>query len=241
MLRPLLNQIYVSAIFPAFERQNCLGLGRRLARLRRFEELSPAENRELQNAALARIVKHAYERSPFYRDRFDQAGVQPSDAFSPGDLAKVPMLTREEIRESLDRIRSRDYQPEQLLKAATGGTTDTPVPIWRSLESVREKVAVQWRFNQWAGYSPGDKVFYLWGARQDYKENPSWRWRLYDRTLMRRVWAPTSLFNREVLESYRKLLNEFQPRAIFAYPTPLALFCALFELNSCCHYLRFKV
>jgi phenylacetate-CoA ligase len=87
-------------------------------------------------------------------------------------------------------------------------------------------MAVQWRFNSWAGFHPGDKVFYLWGARQDFAERPSWRWRLYDRHLMRQVWAPTSLFNDAVLESYRQTLNEFRPRIVYAYPTPLALFCA---------------
>jgi phenylacetate-CoA ligase len=72
---------------------------------------------------------------------------------------------------------------------------------------------------------PGDKVFALWGAQQDLNPNPSWRWRFYDRYLMRRVWAPTSLMNPTVLESYRQLLNDFRPKVVYAYPTPLALFC----------------
>jgi phenylacetate-CoA ligase len=72
---------------------------------------------------------------------------------------------------------------------------------------------------------PGDKVFYLWGAVSDFASNPSWRWRAYERYLMRRVWAPTSLFNEQVLAGYLEQLNHFQPRVIYAYPTPLALFC----------------
>src|SRR5205823_12639505 len=111
-----------------------------------------------------------------------------------------------------------------LKQSATGGTTDAPVPFYRDLESLREKTAVQVHFDSWAGYLPGDKVFYLWGARSDYAQNPSWRWRLYDRLLMRRVWAPTSLLNEEILESHRKSLNRLKPKVIYAYPTPLALF-----------------
>jgi phenylacetate-CoA ligase len=88
---------------------------------------------------------------------------------------------------------------------------------------IPEKSAMQSRFDTWAGMWPGDKVFYLWGARIDFVEKPSWRWKLYDRHLMRRVWAPTSVFNEEVLESYRQTLNDFRPRIIYAYPTPLAL------------------
>jgi phenylacetate-CoA ligase len=134
-------------------------------------------------------------------------------------------LTRDDIRANLSEMRSTQFSAEDLREAATGGTTDTPVPILRSADSIREKNAVQLCFNSWAGFLPGDKVFYLWGARQDFAQNPSWRWRLYDRHLMRQVWAPTSLFNDSVLESYRESLNQLKPRVIYAYPTPLALFC----------------
>jgi phenylacetate-CoA ligase len=48
---------------------------------------------------------------------------------------------------------------------------------------------------------------------------------------MRQVWAPTSLFNETVLESYRQMMNEFRPRIVYAYPTPLALLCEY--LRSC--------
>jgi phenylacetate-CoA ligase len=74
-------------------------------------------------------------------------------------------------------------------------------------------------------------VLYLWGARTDFAQNPSWRWRAYERYLMRRVWLPVSLFNEEIFEHYREELNSFRPRAIFSYCTPLQLFCEY--LRSC--------
>jgi phenylacetate-CoA ligase len=74
-------------------------------------------------------------------------------------------------------------------------------------------------------------VFRLWGAQQDFHPNPSWRWRFYDRHILRNVWAPTSLLNPNILEKYRQLLNEFRPKIIYAYPTPLALFCE--HLQGC--------
>jgi phenylacetate-CoA ligase len=197
----------------------------------RQEKLPLSENRSTQWASLARLLQYAYEFSPFYRRRFEAAGMRPGQILGQADFAKFPALTRDDIREHLPEIRSQCYRQDELTTAATGGTTDTPVPIERSPDSVREKVAIQWQFNGWAGYRPGDKVFYLWGARQDYVENPSWRWRLYDRYLMRRVWAPTSLFNEAVLESYRQMMNDFRPRIVYAYPTPLALFCDY--LKSC--------
>lgn len=220
-----INRLYVSGILPLLEPLTHRGLATKLAMMNRLEKNSLKENTEVQHQALQKLLQHAYESSPFYRRRFEDAGISAADFKSPACLSAIPPLSRDDIRSNLDKIRSDRYPKESLWPAATGGTTDTPVPLLRDPESVRNKIAVQQEFDSWAGFLPGDKVLYLWGARSDYSENPSWRWRLYDRHLMRRVWAPTSLFNAGVLESYRRSMNDFRPRTVYAYPTPLYLFC----------------
>ena len=221
----LLNWAYTNVIYPIAEPGSYRGLRARMKRLEERESLSLEENAKLQWADLTKLLKHAYETSPFYQERFRSHGIQLNQIQCPNDLKAIPPLTRQDLKNHLQTIRSTAFAPDQLESAATGGTTDTPVPIVRSKESIQWKSAVQFRFDAWAGMKPGDKVFYLWGARQDYSENPSWKWRIYDQYLMRRVWAPTSLFNRDVLESYRQRINEFRPAVIYAYPTPLTLFC----------------
>jgi phenylacetate-coenzyme A ligase PaaK-like adenylate-forming protein len=221
----LLNQAYIRMILPALHNQNYAGLAHRLRNYSRLEENTLGQNRELQWEGLLRLVEHAYNTTLFYRHRLDEVGLTPRTITGPSDFARIPLLTRDDLRDRLSELQSNRFSREGLAQAATGGTTDTPVPILRSRASLPEKNAVQLSFNHWAGFLPGDKVFYLWGARQDFAQNPTWRWRLYDRYLMRQVWAPTSLFNDAVLESYRQSLNRFKPRVIYAYPTPLALFC----------------
>ncbi len=223
--RRLLNWTYTQVLYPSLEPSTYKGLSARLKELRKREQLSLRENLDLQWQDVVKILKHAQKTSPFYQRRFAEAGLNVVKIQSPEELKKIPPLTREDLRMHLKEIQSQQFKGEDLQTAATGGTTDTPVPILRSKESVAWKSAVQWRFNAWAGMYPGDKAFYLWGARQDYSENPSWRWRFYENHLMRRVWAPTSLFNTKVFETYREMLNYFRPRIIYAYPTPLALFC----------------
>jgi phenylacetate-CoA ligase len=221
----LLNRAYLSMALPFFEPRSFRDAASRFRKYEQLEKLSLAENKDRQWKSLLRLLLYSYQNSPFYRRRFEEAGLHPSSIQSPLDLQKFPVLTREDIAHHLDGLQSSEYERASLQQAATGGTTDTPVPILRSPVSVYEKAAVQLRFNAWAGFLPGDKVFNLWGARQDYSENPSWRWRLYDRHLMRRVWAPTSILNPQVLESHRQLLNKLRPRIVYAYPTPLSLFC----------------
>jgi phenylacetate-CoA ligase len=221
----LLNRAYIRIVNPVLNGKMYQGAGRRLKDLQRLERMSLSENENRQWQAVSRLLQHAYDSTPFYRERFELVGAKPVDINSFEDLQKIPVLTREDIRHNSEGLWSRRYSKESLLMAATGGTTDTPVPLLRSPECLGEKLAVQFHFNSWAGMWPGDKVFRLWGAQQDFNPNPSWRWRFYDRYLMRRVWAPTSLMNSAVLESYRQLLNVFRPKIVYAYPTPLTLFC----------------
>lgn len=231
------NWVYIHGLFPLLDRQKNNKLGRRMSRYERRERQALADNQSLQWRELRALVQHAYDSTSFYRRRFQEAGLQPGDLRTPQDFSRIPILTRDDIREHLPELTSSSYRQEQLMSSATGGTTDTPMRFVRDLRCLREKAAVQGRFDAWAGLQPGDKTFYLWGARSDYSQNPSGRWLMYERYLMRRVWAPTSLLNPQVLESYRQSLNRFRPKVVYTYPTPLALLCEyLQETGLPCHH-----
>lgn len=216
--------IYTRAILPATS-PAARGVARHLADLRRLEKASVEENLQRQWAAVGRLLQHAFEHCPFYRRRFDEAGLTPAAIRHPDDLTRLPVLTRAEVRANLAGLCSDAYRPEQLLASASGGTTDMPVPLMREPATLPRRMANQQRFWEWAGAGPGSKVFWLWGAQNDFSLHPSWRWHLYDRYLMRRVWAPTAPLNPDVFERYRQQLNRFRPDAIMAYPTPLFLLC----------------
>ncbi len=221
---PLFNAAYLKVFLPLMHADVYEGVGRRWDRYAERERLTLRQNLDLQWQELQRLVAHAYATTPFYKRRLDEAGLQVKDLQSPADLRRLPVLTKQDIQGGFDDLWSRDYDRSQLLGAATGGTTDTPVPLLRDRDCTRERMALRLRFNAWAGLFPGDKVFWLWGARTDFPQDPSWRWKFYDRHLMRRHWAPTSLLNEQVLAQYKRELSEFRPQAIIAYPTPLALF-----------------
>ena len=50
-----------------------------------------------QDKRVRKLVKRAYE-IPFYRKRFDEAGVKPEDIRTGDDLSKLPLLTKDELR-----------------------------------------------------------------------------------------------------------------------------------------------
>ena len=60
---------------------------------------SSAELRDHQLKGLQWTVAHAYNGSPFYRRRLEQAGVAPGDIRSLEDIGKLPITTADDLRE----------------------------------------------------------------------------------------------------------------------------------------------
>jgi phenylacetate-CoA ligase len=56
--------------------------------------------RRLQGERLKETVRRAYECVPFYRRKFDEAGVHPSQINSIDDIVKLPFTTKEDFREN---------------------------------------------------------------------------------------------------------------------------------------------
>ncbi|MBW2109061.1 MAG: phenylacetate--CoA ligase [Deltaproteobacteria bacterium] len=59
---------------------------------------SEQELKALQLEGLKRTVRHAYEGSPFYRKRLDEAGVSPADIRSLDDLRRLPLTTADDLK-----------------------------------------------------------------------------------------------------------------------------------------------
>ncbi len=64
-------------------------------------ECMPEEKlRELQLERLKQVVKRAYEKVPFYRKKFDEAGLKPEDIKSLEDVKYIPFTSKVDMREA---------------------------------------------------------------------------------------------------------------------------------------------
>ncbi len=65
-----------------------------------MEDLNHSEElRRLQEEGLRWTLEHAYNNSEFYRNRFKQAGIKPSDIKGLEDLRRLPFTTADDLRE----------------------------------------------------------------------------------------------------------------------------------------------
>src|ERR1051325_4268602 len=64
------------------------------------EALPPERLRAIQLAKLQRAVASAWERSPFYRRRWEQHGVSPAAIQSLADVRRLPVVRKEDFEAS---------------------------------------------------------------------------------------------------------------------------------------------
>ena len=64
-----------------------------------FEKFSPEDRAAYQDAALQKIVHHAYANAAAMRQKFDDSGVRPDDIRTVKDLERLPITEKHELAE----------------------------------------------------------------------------------------------------------------------------------------------
>ena len=115
-------------------------------------------------ARLRQVMAHAYAKAPFYRNKWDQAGIHPDQVRSLEDFERVPVVTKAELRQSQARAEPfGDYlcidDSEVHHIHGTSGTTGRPTVFaigrddWQAIANSQARV--MWGM----GVRPGDIVF----------------------------------------------------------------------------------
>ena len=144
----------------------------------RRETMDPDERDEQILARIQQVMAYAWDNAPFYRKKWDEAGIHPSSIRTLADFEKVPVVRKEEIR--ADQLANQPFgsylcvDPTDVKHInGTSGTTGRPTAFglnhsdWRSVANAHARV-------MWAmGIRPSDTVligsplslyFGSWGA-----------------------------------------------------------------------------
>src|SRR5262249_13664145 len=101
-----------------------------LAYLREFErtQFLPAEAlRDLQERRLRALLDHAYRNCPFYRERFERAGLVPGDVRRLEDLRALPVLEKQDLQERREALVAQSWPRTDLIRGQTSGSTGMPL------------------------------------------------------------------------------------------------------------------
>ena len=143
----------------------------------RSQYLPPDHLLDMTWRRLRNIVRHAYDKCPYYRQLFDAEGIHPDYLKDLKDLAALPILEKRQIQQNRDEMVACDWPKTDLIANQTGGSTGRPISFFLSRDRLRSRSAGVWRHNRWASYDIGDKVALIWGSarpsRKVLEESPS--------------------------------------------------------------------
>ncbi|MFO0930461.1 MAG: hypothetical protein U0736_26110 [Gemmataceae bacterium] len=197
----------------------------------RTQFLSPDELRDLQWRRLQTLLAHAYADCPFYRRRFDAAGVHPGDLRGLDDLRGLPILEKRDIQQDGADMVARSWPRDDLIRNQTGGSTGTPITFYLSHDRKCSRAAATLRHNGWAGWRVGDRAAVIWGAPQD-RPADGW-WPRFKQTLLREpLWLDTAALTEATMTRFQTLLHQFRPRILQAYARSAVLFARWLEATG---------
>jgi phenylacetate-CoA ligase len=127
------------------------------------ERLSLDELRTTQLERLRWTLWHAYTNVPFYRGKFDQAGVHPDDCRDLSDLAKFPHTTKQDLRDNYPFGMFAVPQDQVRRIHASSGTTGKPTVVGYTQQDIDTWSTVMARSIFAAGGRPGHKVHNAYG------------------------------------------------------------------------------
>jgi phenylacetate-CoA ligase len=132
-------------------------------------DLDEEQLKEIQLKGLQWTVRHVFDHSLFYRNKFDEAGIRPEDVRSLNDLQHLPLVDKDDLLQEYPfPLRSVAYKDIVRIHASSGTTgkrkvlcyTQKDIDVWASLFA---------RCYQMAGLTRHDRVqiavgYGLWTA-----------------------------------------------------------------------------
>lgn len=218
--------------YPLWIWKNRSSLLKILRELEESQYLSPEAAEELQWGRFKAMIRYAFENCPYYRKRYEAAGVRPEDIRDRRDLLGIPVLNKAEIQAWAPQMISKRFAPGELLRDMTGGSTGSPLIFYYDRSRRDSRNAATIRHNRWAGWEIGNKVALLWGAARDVDGQKGRKERLKNVLLNRSLLLDASSIDRERMASFAAGLIRFQPKVLLGYANTLAFFARYLRENG---------
>ncbi|MDP3930251.1 MAG: hypothetical protein Q8R57_14615 [Bacteroidota bacterium] len=184
-----------------------------------FDSLSKTD--EMQWSAVKLLLEHSFKFVPYYRNLLKSIGANPNDFKSWSDFQKLPLLTKEIIRQNPKDFISDLVDPRRLNLMTTGGSTGNPLGFFR--EPVMDKIERAFMYHQWGrvGYKEGARRVILRGE-------PVKGGRLFYKHRFDNIWLMSSYhLSVDHIEDYVSELNKIKPKFFHVYPTSFIIFTQL--------------
>lgn len=204
-------------------------VGAKLKELRHNDHLDETAIRQLQDTKLQRLVQHCYRTVPYYTHLFDNLGLKPEQIKNRQDLAQIPILTKQTIRDNYNDLFSTAISPKRWRKSSTGGSTGMPLKFCTDTNEWSSWKASTLRAWEWYGLQLGDKIFSLGGSSINKKKQLLSFKGLYDRVIMRNYkYSSADVTDESMQRNYVEMMK-LKPTALRGYGSALYILARYIE------------
>ncbi|MFX0196548.1 MAG: phenylacetate--CoA ligase family protein [Candidatus Hodarchaeota archaeon] len=171
---------------------------------------------DIQMKKLKKLLRHAYQKVPYYTKLFDERGLEPDHFQHFHDLLKLPVLTKKDVRANFDLLQVQNNQQYLPRQRQTSGSTGEPL-IFNADQSSHSSIwASNWRAFSAGGFSLGEPIMTLSGGALMPRTTPL-KQKIYA-FCMNMLQLPAYHLSDEVIESYIAILRKRRNRSyLFAY------------------------
>ena len=144
-------------VLPLADRLGGRRVSRELHRLRALQWQAPDQQADRALARLRALLAHAAAHVPYYRDAMARVGITPADVRTLGDLARVPITTKAQLRaEPPERLVADNVPARRRQRMKTSGSTGLPLEFYWDRRS-RDRYLAGYLFSlEWAGTAVWD-------------------------------------------------------------------------------------
>lgn len=186
------------------------------------EKKSIEEVKEYQFNELKKIVNIAYNHTKFYRMKYDNANFNPTDLHTIEDIEKIPLLTKDEIRNhNLEMIDDR-LDIKKLIKGVTSGTTGKALELYADKKTMsREYASISYQWKR-VGFMPGDGKVEFRGFIEDDRDYIHFP----DNNILRINIIKINVKN---INKIIKKINQLNYKFIHGYPSAIYKFAKILQ------------
>tara|TARA_R110001583_G_scaffold154316_1_gene306003 strand:- start:37762 stop:40371 length:2610 start_codon:yes stop_codon:yes gene_type:complete len=211
----LYTRLISSLVFPLHERLKDHKSVAIRKSLEQSQWYSPEAITTLQQQKLKAFITKVYQTVPYYRQLLDQQALSPEQICSSSDLAKLPLLTKELIRQNETTLKATDATG--LKKFNTGGSSGSPLIFFLNNERVSHDVAEKWRATRWWNVDIGDREIVAWGSPIELTGQD--RIKMIRDKVMRTELIPAFDLGEKQIQAFIERIRDFKPKMLFGYPS----------------------
>jgi len=207
-------------VYPSYYRYRGLSVYACLSELKKNQQRSKEEIKNIQWDNLKQLLHHAYRNVPFYSIRMQQMGCHPADIRCYSDFSKLPFLTKEDILQNAESMIAAGFPLKSLIPDSTGGSTGQTIHFYENRCELSYRFAAAIRSDAWAGHTIGGRYAQVWGAAMDLSKGSGSK-KIMDQWLLRRMFISSFNLSEKDLQKAVDAIKHFKPEVIIGYPTPL--------------------